>query len=203
MFNKIKDGFLTGLGFGIGLLFIYSFYMMFIWPAELERTMKKLNESANFYGQHMTDEIDVKVREVSPFQNKPNPIPRPDPRAEFEQFHNLSLDQKIDVASAIAIGTFQEAEDGRHKAIITEFLKKEPNIDLYYNVGDEYPHMSSYPNERGDKSEQSFILFFAGNPPMMRTGMTYHGDRISGLNDIPVKLLREKCNPPSSADPNN
>jgi hypothetical protein len=94
MFNKIKDGFLTGLGFGIGLLFIYSFYMMFIWPAELERTMKKLNESANFYGQHMTDEIDVKVREVSPFQNKPNPIPRPDPRAEFEQFHNLSLDQK-------------------------------------------------------------------------------------------------------------
>jgi hypothetical protein len=36
MFNKIKDGFLTGLGFGIGLLVVYSFWMMFIWPSELE-----------------------------------------------------------------------------------------------------------------------------------------------------------------------
>jgi hypothetical protein len=176
--------------------------MSFIWPAQMKQTMREMNKNIPAFSDSIIEESDVNISEA----NSHRSIYTAEEREKIDNFYQLSVDEKVELASAIAIGSFQEAEDGLQRAIITEFLKKDPDIDLYYDVGDEYASMSSYPNEHEysyDKSEHNFIVFFAGNPPMMRTGTTYHGDRISGLNDIPVKLLREKCNPPSNTKPNN
>lgn len=199
MFNKIKNGFLNGLGFGIGLLLVYSFYMMLILPTEIKLTMEKFNESNSFYSGNTIDDIDVKIRETSSYQSKHTTERQEKPK----NFYQLSVDEKIEMASAIAIGKFQDAEEGLQKAVISEFLKKDPDLEIYYDIGDELPFMSSYQIKSFDKSGLNFIVFFTGNPPIMKSGMTYEGERIRGLNDIPIKLLREKCNLPTSSNSTN
>ena len=37
------------------------------------------------------------------------------------------------------------------------------------------------------------VVFFMGSPATMKMAVTYTGDRIHGLGDIPIELLREKC----------
>jgi hypothetical protein len=105
----------------------------------------------------------VKLREASPRQNKPTP----EEEFKVENFHELTVDEKIAASSVIAIGSFEKADDGKDRAIISEFLKKEPGVDMYYEVGDELTFMSSYPDEHEysfDKSKHSFIAFFCWQP---------------------------------------
>ena len=78
------------------------------------------------------------------------------------------------------------------KAIIVEYLKLESGIDIHYAVGDEHGGSSYYPTggqQRGD----GLVIFFTGSPATMRFSTTLSGDRITGLNDIPLALFREKC----------
>ncbi len=112
--------------------------------------------------------------------------------SEMTQFYELSIDEKIERASMIAVADFVEAEDGLQRAIISEILKKDAGIEAYYDVGDEHSSSSFYPRE-GYKSGDGIVLFFTGSPAVMTFGSTYSGDRISGLGDIPLKLFREKC----------
>lgn len=107
-------------------------------------------------------------------------------------FHEMPIEQKIEHASLIAVAEFEEAEDGRMRAIIKEILKKAPGTVSYYDVGDEHPMSSFYPSS-GRSRGDGLVLFFAGSPATMRLSMTYTGDRISSLGDMPLALLREKC----------
>lgn len=78
------------------------------------------------------------------------------------------------------------------KAVITEFLKKDANVTIYYGMGDEYPSSSYYPKEKTGYGD-GVVIFFTGSPAMIKMSMTYSGDRIHGLGDLPVELLRKKC----------
>lgn len=108
-------------------------------------------------------------------------------------FHELSLDDQIKQASVIAIAKYEKSSDGKMKAILKEFLKKEPGTTIYYNIGDEYPGSSYYPKENTMYGD-GVIIFFTGSPATMKMSMTYSGDRIRGLGDIPIELFRKKCN---------
>lgn len=108
------------------------------------------------------------------------------------QFHELSLEEQIKKASVIALARHERWPDGKQKTIIKEFLKKEPNTTIYYNIGDEYPNGSFFKDE-GIHYGDGLIVFFVGSPASMRMSMTFSGDRIHGLGDIPLQLLREKC----------
>lgn len=107
-------------------------------------------------------------------------------------FHELELEEQIREASVVALARYEPSTDGKVKAIIREFLKKDPDTIFYYDIGDEYESSSYYP-----KSNTSYgngiIIFFTGSPATMRMSMTYSGDRIRGLGDLPVELLRKKC----------
>ena len=107
-------------------------------------------------------------------------------------FHELSLEDQIKQASVIAIAKYQKSSDGKMKAIINEFLKKEPGTTIYYNIGDEYPGSSYYTKENTMYGD-GIIIFFTGSPAIMKMSMTYSGDRIRSLGDIPIELFRKKC----------
>lgn len=118
-------------------------------------------------------------------------------------FHEFSLDEKIKQASVIAIATYEPSPDGRIKAVIREFLKKEPNTIIRYKVGDEYASGSFYPNESQRRNtDGGVVVFFVGSPALVQYSVSYSGDRIAGLSDIPVKLLRKKCDSPSEQSAN-
>ena len=92
---------------------------------------------------------------------------------------------------------FEPTADGRKKAIIRQFLKKAPDTTIYYSVGDEYPVASYYPSE-GPMHGDGVIVFFVGSPAEMRMSMSYTGDRIQGLGDIPIELFKKKCETPGA-----
>ena len=83
------------------------------------------------------------------------------------------------------------------RAIIKEFLKKESNTTIYYDIGDEYPSSSYYPRE-GTRYGDGVIIFFTVSPATMRMSMSFSGDRIHSLGDIPIELFKEKCNDPNA-----
>ena len=125
------------------------------------------------------------------------PKPKNQPKTDdFEKnsknFHELTIEEKIQKASVIALAKYEKAEDGKMKAIITEFLKKNVNTEIYYKISDEFSDMSYYPKEKESHGD-GLVIFFVGNPAKNVSGMSYYGDRITGLSDIPIKLFREKC----------
>jgi hypothetical protein len=57
---------------------------------------------------------------------------------------------------------------------------------------DEYSAASYYPKQ-GTSHGDGIVIFFDGSPAMMRLSMSYSGDRIQSLGDMPLELLRAKC----------
>lgn len=112
-------------------------------------------------------------------------------------FFDRPIDDQIKMASAIAVARFEPAPDGRMKAVIKEFLKLEPNAHINYKVGEEYPSASFYP-QKDSRQGDGVVIFFTGEPGMMRMSMSFSGGRISGLGDLPMRLLREKCKAPKA-----
>lgn len=115
------------------------------------------------------------------------------PRApEGRQFYELSPEEQIERASVIARLEYEPGPDGSMQAIFREFLKKDESVTLHYELGDEYPPSSYYP-EAGTTYGDGQIAFFVGSPAQMRYAMSYFGDRISSLGDMPMELFRSKC----------
>lgn len=112
---------------------------------------------------------------------------------ELPLLHDLPIEKQIERATVIAVTRFEDAADGRRRAVVAEILKHTPGTRFQYAVGDEYPSASYYPKDdvtRGDGA----VIFFEGASADMRYSVSFHGDRVSGLGDIPMKLFREKCN---------
>lgn len=107
-------------------------------------------------------------------------------------FYELPFEEQIKQASVIAIAKYEPAEDGRMKAVLKEFLKKNDGALFHYDIGEEYQPSSYYPKE-GTSYGDGIVIFFTGSPAMMTKAMTYSGDRIPSLGDMPMKLFRDKC----------
>jgi hypothetical protein len=108
------------------------------------------------------------------------------------QFYDLPLEEQIAKASVIAVARYEAAPDGRMRAIISEILKKESGTVFYYKVGDEHPSSSYFPREN-ERHGEGLVIFFEGSPATIRLSMSFDGDRIRSLGDLPLELLRNKC----------
>lgn len=107
-------------------------------------------------------------------------------------FRELTLEERIENSSVVALAEFVPEADGRMRAVISEILKQEEGTVFYYEVGDEYTEASYYKQDKVDKGE-GLVIFFVGSPAKKKMSMTYRGNRITGLGDLPIALLREKC----------
>lgn len=172
--KKFRDGFVFGLGFSLACVLVA-------------------------YIAISSNELTVIDSSPSAIENPNMPIYESYHRQEdaFNKFHELPVDEQIEMASAIAIAKYEKAPDGKMKAIIKEFLKKNEGTTIYYDIGDEYEASSFYPEEKVRYGE-GVIIFFTGSPASMRMSMTFSGDRIGGLGDMPLVLLREKCRSPNA-----
>lgn len=112
-----------------------------------------------------------------------------------EPFSDLTLEAKIEKSSVIALIRYEPSLDGKSmRAIFEELLKKEPDTTFPYEVGDEFPRGSFYPEGEANHKE-GMVVFFTGSPAAFRMSTTYSGDRIVGLENIPLELFRKKLNP--------
>jgi len=172
MFKRFMEGLVFGGGFGISFITIWYVAAYLITPIFI---------SDQFTTEIKSDISQEKIiSESKQIQNNATP------------FHELEPEELVKQSSVIALAKYKQAPDGKYIAIITEFLKKEPGTKIYYEVGDEYKHSSYYP-EKQKHYGNSLVLFFVGSPAQMRLSMSYTGERIGGLSDLPVKLLRQQC----------
>jgi hypothetical protein len=183
MLKKFTEGLLFGGGFGISFLALWYVAAYLITPmfvgSQIEQVANKHLSNLDSKTQSSISRIPEALRESGP------------------PFHELKLEEQIKKASVIALAKYEPAPDGKMKATIKEFLKKEPGVTLYYNVGDEYASSSYYPKDRTSYGD-GLVIFFVGSPAEMRMSMSYEGDRIRGLGDLPLELLKKKCKEPNA-----
>jgi hypothetical protein len=177
MLKKFTDGLMFGAGFAISFLIIWYLGAYYISPLIVDSRIQSITDDNLAYREMK--------RHGSSGENEAISHPK-------VQFHELTLDEQIKKASVIALAKYEQAPDGKMKAIITEFLKKDPGVTIYYKVGDEYPSSSYYPKANEDRGD-GLVIFFVGSPASMRMSMTFSGDRIRGLGDLPIELFRKKC----------
>jgi len=178
MLKKFTEGLIFGGGFTISFVVIWYFAAYFIYPTFIDSQIERVTTK--------------QLSEYSTESHQPIPPISNAIRAPQVPFYELDLKEQIEQASVIALAKYEPATDGKMKTIIKEFLKKEPEAKIYYNIGDEYPTSSYYPKANTSYGE-GIIMFFTGSPAMMKYSTTFQGDRIRGLGDLPVELLRKKC----------
>jgi len=182
MLKKFVEGLLFGGGFAISFVTIWYLAAFVVSPMLVTSKMERVDN------QPLSERSD---------QVRPTVSGSESAREPGKPFHELDIDERIKRSSVIALARYERAPDGKMRAIIKEFLKKEPNVTIYYNIGDEYPSASYYPKERTSYGD-GVVIFFVGSPAMMRMSMTYTGDRIGSLGDLPMELFRKKCKEPSA-----
>jgi hypothetical protein len=180
MFKKFFEGLVFGCGFSISFIVLWIVAALTITPM-----------LATYFTKHLDYPIDEKKSEASVASP---PMPR-EFREEGKPFHELSVEEQIEKSSVIALARYERSDDGKMKAIIREFLKKSPEVTAYYKIGDEYPNSSYYPDVSKSYGD-GVVIFFVGSPATMKMSMSYSGDRITGLADLPIELFRKKCAAP-------
>jgi len=108
----------------------------------------------------------------------------------YNDFFKWPVDKKISESSAILLTKYQKNGD-RLTAVVSEILKKNPGIDLYYNVGDEIQGFSQK-IEKNTVYGDGQVVFMTGSPASFRFSTTFEHDRITGMGDMPITLLRKK-----------
>lgn len=181
MLRKFIDGLVFGSGFAVSFVVIWYIASFTLYPMLISSVTKSANQQLAQEGFSV-----------------PSEQAAPDTRRQLSKpFHELSVEEQIKKASVIALAKFEKSSDGKMKAVITEFLKKDPGVIIYYNIGDEYPTSSYYPSKNKSYGD-GVVIFFTGSPASMGMSVTYTGDRISGLSDMPIKLFKEKCKEPNA-----
>ncbi len=173
MFRKFIEGLVFGAGFSISLVVIGAL------------ALKSL--------VHMNFEPPAQISHEMAPQSLPAPAAESSP-APFVPYQKLVVDDKIRQASIIALAEYEKQPDGTLKAVLKEILKKNPNVEFYYKLGDEYPNASQHPTH--DKSVHygdGVIIFFTGSPAMMKESITFTNGRIIAFGDMPLELFRKKC----------
>jgi hypothetical protein len=103
-------------------------------------------------------------------------------------FEGASVDKQVQTSSVIVLTQWRQ-QDGRNKCIITEILKRDPNVGFSYKAGDEYArgNLGTRPNTDYGDGE---VMFFTGSLPQLRYSAAYWGDRVRALGDLPLTTLR-------------
>lgn len=182
MTRKFMEGLVFGAGFAISFIALWYVASYWVTPALMSSRIDELNERFSSQRIEETPSSNSSARA----DNHPS-VP----------FHELGVEGQIKQATVIALAKYERSPNGQMKAVIKEFLKKDPNTTLYYNIGDEFPSSSYFPKE-GTNYGDGVVIFFTGSPATMSMSMTFSGDRIHGLGDIPLQLFREKCEKPSA-----
>lgn len=183
MLKKFTAGLVFGAGFGISFLALWYLAAYLITPMYARSQI-----------EHITHQplSDTDTRTQSSVSRNPQMFYEAEP-----PFQEMQLEEKIRKSSVIALAKYEPSPDGKMKAIIREFLKIEPGTTLYYKVGDEHASSSYYPKNNTSYGD-GLVIFFVGSPAEMRMSMSYEGDRIRGLGDLPIELLKIKCKAPNT-----
>jgi co-chaperonin GroES (HSP10) len=176
MLNKFKEGLVFGGGFAISFIALWYMAAFFITPMIVNSKIEDINKIQKSFTSKSPS---------IPSQTIVSSQPE-------KQFYELSSDEQIQTATVIVLAKYEPEQDGKVKAVISQFLKKDDNVTFHYKIGDELVSASYYPRENTSYGD-GLVVFFAGNPPSQKMSMSYEGHRIRSLGDMPMELFKNKC----------
>jgi hypothetical protein len=176
MFKKFIDGLVFGGGFAISFILLWYLAAYLIAPMFIESQYSELSSKE-------LSELKADIQKSAPSSINKHKVP----------FHELGPDELIKQSSVIALVEFEPSANGKMKAIIKEFLKKEPGTTIYLNIGDEHRPSSYYPRKDTIYGDGA-IIFFSGSPANYQRASYYFDGRIRTFGDMPLELFRKKCN---------
>jgi hypothetical protein len=113
------------------------------------------------------------------------------PEEAFDNdFHARPVEEKIRRATAILV-TRVEKTAVAPRELVAEIVKLKPGVRLYYKVGDEFErpsHLTSGACE--DCGDRGRVVFMLGNPATMAYAVTFQGDRLAALGNLPLAEFR-------------
>src|SRR5664280_1066845 len=120
------------------------------------------------------------------------PLAEPTPEIPL---HQLPPEKIIARSSVILLVTYMP-EGKKFKAVVAEFLKRDPDTTVYFSVGEEFPELS-YTPKANETCGEGQVVFLVGSPAEMRLSYSFSGDRIGGLGGMSIAALRDlvKKNP--------
>lgn len=172
MLKKFLSGAAFGAGFSITALCAYTVWMVLVLP--------------QVFNQSFNSEMDLN-KGLGSLES-----PSIESSTGTTDFYGLSIDEKINLSTAIIVVRHEKGDDGKYKSLVEDILKHEEGVELYYKVGETYEEHLYY-ELVGDFMPKRAIVFMNGNPATMRFSTTFDGERIGGLGGISMALLREKC----------
>ena len=108
---------------------------------------------------------------------------------KYNDFHKWSKEKQFAEASVVAIVEYEETETDMKRAVFTEFLKIESNVNFEYSVGDEFSEGSYYPAENEHRG-QGMLVFFVGNPPENKMSVSISNERVMSYGNIKLSDLK-------------
>lgn len=174
MLKKLSDGLFFGAGFGVSFIFLWYVAAYFVSPL--------------FAGPHLRQTVSDQFSQQGTVWQSETVENGGKGRTPSAPFHDLSMDEQVKQADAIALAKYRKAADGRMRAIITEFLKK-PGAKVKYRIGDEDMLASYYPKP-GTEHGDGLIIFFTGSSDTM--SLAVYDGRIPSYGDITVEQFKNK-----------
>ena len=125
----------------------------------------------------------VTTRQVTT-SGRPAEAPLPYEPSFDNDFHARKPEEQIKRATVILVTRIQK-DQGEHKAVISEIVKRGPKIRFYYAVGDEYGEMSHLPASNCEGCEgEGQVVFLLGNPATMAASYGYRDGRIDSFGGM-------------------
>lgn len=178
MFSKFKDGLAFGAGFSL-VYFLVSWGYSQVWFMTFDGNVSEsefMLDTPASSKEPESGELPATVKAVV------------DER--LEDFFELPLEEKLELADFIAIARFEEQPDGRQAAIITDILKGAGSRRQHFEVGDEWRDASYFPGASKHEWNSEAVLIIRA-PGGKGTTMGFDGDRLRSFGGISVDDLRK------------
>lgn len=112
----------------------------------------------------------------------------PSPSAEWRE---LSDDEQLKKATAIALARYSDSDDGSKIAFI-EQVYSDDSIKLNIKPGDPYPKLKYYPRGDSFRERTGVLIVFRDSPPIEQSTLFLYDDRVAAYGDMPIDIAIKK-----------
>ena len=111
---------------------------------------------------------------------------------ERGKWNALSLEEKIEKSTAVAIVRFKDEEDALKAAYVEAVVKRDPSVELTISPGDRLEKADFYSQGGNNRDRDGVIVFYVRNPAVEIAQSYLYDDRLIADGDMPLHVFMKK-----------